>query len=91
MDTKERTLDLTVFNRRNFAGRMRVRYIFDWANDYWEKGLELTKIKLNRDEYEDLKHQFDDDNIYVSRHKLSDLLTIDAGFGPIEIQVGEKF
>lgn len=86
MDTRERVLDLTMFTRRNFAGKFRMRYIFDWAGDYWEKGEKLVKIRLARDEYKDLMEDIECNNIYVMKARLSELETVDAGFGPIEIE-----
>ena len=90
MDDKKRTLDLTMFDRRNFAGKFRLRYLFDWAKDYWEQGLELTKVKLCREEYEDLIRDFEINNTFVRKHKITELLTINLGFGEVEVENADK-
>ena len=89
MNKQERTLDLTMFNRRNFAGKFRLRYLFDWVNDYWEKGYTLTKIKLSNDEYEDLLDEVRKDNIYIKELPTDTSFNIETGINSVEIQRGE--
>lgn len=81
---KDQTLDLTAFNRANFAGVIRIRHLADWANDYWAKGLKLARVKLFSDEYRALIREIRDDNRFLTANP-DDTVSIDLGFGDIEI------
>jgi hypothetical protein len=85
----EKTLDLTMFNRRTWAGRFRLRHLFDWAGDYWEHGTRLAKVRLSEWEYRELLAELRNDNIYLNKDRITENLTVDCGFGPIEIEEGE--
>lgn len=84
---EERTLDLTAFNRANFAGVIRLRQLADWANDYYAKGLMLARIKLFEDEYRALVEEIkmDDRRIHAAFDYSNGSFNIDLGFGLIEI------
>lgn len=84
MNFEEKTLDLTGFNRANFAGVIRLRQIADWANDYWKNGYKLAKIKLMGDEWRELVREIEQDNRKVWNSPLENM-EIDLGFGPIEV------
>lgn len=86
MFTRDETLDLTGLNRYTFMGKIRVRHIADWAHDYWEKGYKLSQIKMHRELYEELKHDWEDSFAKMAKNPL-DITTIDLGHGPIELTV----
>lgn len=47
----------------------------------------LATIRFTRPMYESFKRELEKNNTYISRSRLSELLTIDVGFGPIELVV----
>lgn len=87
---REKTLDLTCFNRGTFAGVIRIRYIADWANDYWRNGYKLARIKLFPFEYQDLIRELTQDDMCIMDKLHDGTLSVDLGFGSIEIIKIEK-
>lgn len=83
----DKTLDLTMFDFTRLGIQIRERTIVDWAHDMWKVGYNLTRIRFTRPMYESFKRELEKNNTYISRSRLSELLTIDVGFGPIELVV----
>lgn len=84
MNNNEKTLDLTMFNRATFGGKIRLRHLADWAYDYWVKHEKLVRVKLRDFEYHELLREIEADNVYLKARE-SKTLSIDLGFGEIEI------
>lgn len=82
---RNKTLDLTCFNRLTFNGVIRLRTIADWAYDYYKKGFKLARIKLNDYEYHELMEEIREDNIYLIDKLHNGTLSLDLGLGNIEI------
>lgn len=83
----DKTLDLTMFDFTRLGIQIRERTIADWAHDMWVVGNRLTRIRFTRPMYESFKRELEKNNTYISINNLNELLTIDVGFGPIELVV----
>lgn len=85
MDAKEQTLDLTGLHWGNFKGKIRLRNLVDWAEDYFAQGYVLTRVKMTRDIYKSLMEEVVGDNRYLRRSPDDKVDMINLGHGNVEL------